>query len=168
MVIKIGKHSFIFVATLLVMMLSAVVLADNDFPGEGEIPPPKGNQCVEDPEWMRTHHYQTILDHRDKTVLQGIRTKKHSLKNCIDCHITPNAQGVYARYSNSEQHFCASCHEYAAVNIDCFMCHADRPGNAVRESIKQDIKEGKDPHHSVQQDAGELILNSKLLSSHDE
>ena len=165
MLIKYRKHSFIAVVTLLVMVLSAVVLANgDDFPGEGAIPPPKGDQCVEDEEWMRTNHYETILHQRDETVLHGIRTTKHSLKNCIDCHITPNAEGEYARYSNSEQHFCASCHEYAAVSIDCFQCHADRPGNAVRESIKQAIEDGKDPHHSMQIDTSELILKSKLLS----
>jgi hypothetical protein len=24
------------------------------------------------------------------------------------------------------QHFCAECHAYASVKIDCFECHADR------------------------------------------
>ena len=97
----------------------------------------------------------------------SIRTTKHSLKNCIDCHITPNAKGEYARYSDSKQHFCASCHEFAAVKIDCFMCHADRPGNAVRESIMRDIKDGKNPHISMQRDTNELILNADLLSNRE-
>lgn len=156
----------LFIALLISLVLVSISSAD-DFPGEAQIPPPKGDQCVEDPEWMRVHHFETILHQRDETVIHGIRTTKHSLKNCIDCHITQNAKGEYARYSDSEQHFCASCHEFAAVKIDCFMCHADRPGSAVRESIMRDIKEGKDPHHSMQRNTDELILNAELLSTRE-
>lgn len=156
------------VLLICMLLFSGISIAENlDFPDESVIPPPKGNQCVEDPEWMRVHHFQTILDHRDKTVIQGIRTKKHSLKNCIDCHITANTKGIYARYSDTKQHFCASCHEFTAVKIDCFMCHADRPGSAVRESIRQDIEEGKDPHHGMPINTSDLILNSRILSSQE-
>ena len=108
------------------------VLADSP----PDIPPPKGKYnedtvCVEPVEVMRRQHFEYILDHRDQTVIEGIRTKKYSLTGCIDCHITPNAQGQYARYSQ-ETHFCASCHQFAAVTIDCFQCHADRPEEAIR------------------------------------
>lgn len=104
-----------------------------------DIPPPKGKYseetiCIEPVEIMRKQHFDFILDHRDKTVVQGIRTEQYSLVGCIDCHITPNAQGEYARYSE-ETHFCASCHQFTAVNIDCFQCHADRPEEAIRKSI---------------------------------
>ena len=104
-----------------------------------DIPPPKGNYneetiCVEPVEIMRKQHFEFILDHRDKTVIQGIRTKQYSLIGCIDCHITPNVQGEYARYSK-ETHFCAGCHQFTAVNIDCFQCHADRPEEAIRKAV---------------------------------
>ena len=108
----------------------------------GNIPPPKENYdeetlCVEPVEIMRREHFEYILDHRDRTVIEGIRTKKHSLIGCIDCHITPNAEGAYARYSQ-ETHFCASCHQFTAVKIDCFQCHADRPEEAIRKTQKPD------------------------------
>ena len=104
------------------------------------VPPPKGNYndetlCVEPVEIMRRRHFDFILDHRDRTVIQGIRTKQYSLIGCIDCHVTPDEQGKYARYSENT-HFCASCHQFAAVTIDCFQCHADRPEEAIRKAIE--------------------------------
>ena len=104
-----------------------------------DIPPPKENYndvtlCVEPVEIMRKKHFDFILDHRDKTVVEGIRTKQYSLTGCIDCHITPNTKGEYARYSE-ETHFCASCHQFTAVNIDCFQCHADRPEEAIHKAM---------------------------------
>lgn len=124
------------IATVCMFMFGAVA------GGPENIPPPKGNYdedtlCVEPVEIMRRQHFEYILDHRDLTVIEGIRTKKHSLIGCIDCHITPNAEGVYARYSE-ETHFCASCHQFAAVRIDCFQCHADRPAEAIRKALKPD------------------------------
>ena len=145
---------------LFMVMVSATSIADGS-----KVPPPKGEQCVEDPTWMRTNHFETVLHQRDETVIRGIRTTKHSLKNCIDCHVTPNAEGEYARYSNSEEHFCASCHTFAAVTIDCFQCHADRPEAAVREAIKQHALNGTNPHKDMKMSANELILKSSQLSA---
>ncbi len=103
-----------------------------------DIPPPKQNyneetRCVEPVETMRKQHFEFVLNHRDKTVIDGIRTKQHSLNECINCHITANTAGEYARYSE-DTHFCASCHKFTAVNIDCFQCHADRPEEAIRKA----------------------------------
>jgi len=80
--------------------------------------------CVEPTADMRRNHMKYILHQRDETVHEGIRTEKFSLEECIDCHVSsaPDAPRV-----SSEKHFCNSCHTYAAVNIDCFECHADRP-----------------------------------------
>ncbi len=107
--------------------------------GRKDIPAPKGKYseetvCVEPVAVMRKRHFEFILDHRDDTVVEGIRTKQYSLTGCIDCHITPNADGKYARYAE-ETHFCASCHQFAAVTIDCFQCHADRPKTAIRGAL---------------------------------
>ena len=63
----------------LLVAISSATMADGS-----KVPPPKGEQCVEDPTWMRTNHFETILHQRDETVLKGIRTVEHSLKNCID------------------------------------------------------------------------------------
>jgi len=82
--------------------------------------------CVEPTEVMRHNHMEFILDQRDATVHEGIRTKQYSLNECIDCHVSAAAD---APHIDSEKHFCNSCHTYAGVSIDCFQCHADRPVN---------------------------------------
>ncbi len=124
----------------LITVFTVVLLAGAFAAAPEDIPPPRGKYdektlCVEPVEIMRRKHFDFILDHRDETVIRGIRTKQYSLTGCIDCHITPDAQGEYARYSE-ETHFCANCHQFAAVTIDCFQCHADRPGEAIRKVIK--------------------------------
>ena len=35
----------------------------------------KGEQCVEDTEYMRRNHMEILDHHRDKTVIGGVRTK---------------------------------------------------------------------------------------------
>ncbi|MHA1164856.1 MAG: Hdr-like menaquinol oxidoreductase cytochrome c subunit [Alphaproteobacteria bacterium] len=89
-------------------------------------PKGKGDKCVADTAFMRRYH-MTMLDHqRDDTVHEGIRTKQFSLKECIACHAVngPDARPVTIK---SPKHFCRSCHDYAAVKVDCFECHASRP-----------------------------------------
>ena len=87
-------------------------------------------QCVEPVEEMRKNHMNYILHQRDETVHRGIRTRQYSLEECINCHATPGPDGEFLR-TDSDKHFCSSCHRYASVSIDCFQCHADRP---TRES----------------------------------
>jgi hypothetical protein len=65
-----------------------------------------------------------LLKHqRDATTHQGIRTRKHSLNGCIECHASRKTNSV----AGSDQNFCQSCHSYAAVKLDCFECHASKP-----------------------------------------
>jgi hypothetical protein len=80
--------------------------------------------CVEPTAEMRKNHMNYILHQRDETMHRGVRTGQYSLVECINCHVSdaPDTPRV-----SSEEHFCNSCHTYAAVNIDCFQCHADRP-----------------------------------------
>ena len=95
----------------------------------------KGEACVEPTDIMRRSHFQFILHQRDDTVHQGIRSKKHSLKGCIDCHATQDDQGRY-RPINAEGQFCQSCHAYTATRIDCFECHATKP--ATEELVRDE------------------------------
>lgn len=62
-----------------------------------------------------------ILHQRDETMHRGIRTSKHSLKNCVNCHADPKTGSVLGKDG-----FCQSCHAYAAVTVDCFSCHTDK------------------------------------------
>ena len=94
--------------------------------------------CVEPVADMRKNHMEYILHQRDATMHEGIRTKQHSLEECINCHVSdaPDAP----RYSD-EQHFCKSCHTFAAVRIDCFQCHADRPMKTGKTGMSSDPTE---------------------------
>ncbi|HSH30642.1 MAG TPA: hypothetical protein VK971_12090 [Thiohalobacter sp.] len=82
--------------------------------------------CVEPTEEMRKNHMEYILHQRDETLRQGVRGSKYSLAECINCHVPKQESGKVVR-SDSKEHFCSSCHSYAAVKIDCFSCHRDTP-----------------------------------------
>lgn len=100
-------------------------------------PKGKGDKCVADTDVMRRDH-MNLLDHqRDDTVHEGIRTKKLSLKECIDCHAVKGPDSLPVTAENPK-HFCRECHDYAAVKIDCFECHASRPEAAKAARIPAD------------------------------
>jgi hypothetical protein len=76
---------------------------------------------------------------------EGIRNEPASLAKCIDCHVTPDDKGEIAGI-DSDEHFCNACHQYAAVQIDCFQCHADRPQKYINRgghtsSLKQQLQQ---------------------------
>ena len=73
---------------------------------------------------MRTY----IIDQRNATSREGIRTEQFSLQQCIDCHNPAAEDGKVAHHTES-QHFCSSCHSYVGVKIDCFSCHTSKPQN---------------------------------------
>ncbi len=133
--ISLAKWSrLLALAVMAFMLLTAPARAHEEAEGS-RVPMPhevegKGKQCVQPTEVMRRNHMQFILHHRDQTMHKGIRTKQYSLKNCINCHVQKQADGTYPSI-HSKEHFCNSCHSYAAVHIDCFECHATHPvGNA--------------------------------------
>jgi len=130
------RRTFLLILTLvLVCMAGLVVAADKqsaDFGGLlPVIPMGQGDSCVEDTDFMRRNHMDLLKHQRDETMLKGVRSRQYSLKQCIDCHAVngPDASPVTV---SSPQHFCRSCHDYAAVSIDCFQCHASRPGVAIQ------------------------------------
>jgi hypothetical protein len=88
----------------------------------------KGEQCVEDTDFMRKNHMDLLLHQRDETVYNGIRTRKHSLKECFVCHVVKGEDNKPVTVSDP-RHFCRECHDYAAVNVDCFQCHTSVPSN---------------------------------------
>lgn len=103
-------------------LLSGAVVA-----GDKPFTPPrantaKGDQCVEPTDVMRRDHMNFILHQRDKTMHKGIRTSKHSLKNCVECHADPKTNSVLGKDG-----FCESCHTHTAVSMDCFTCHTPSP-----------------------------------------
>jgi len=107
--------------------------ADAPPPKAGGAPKPtitkavKGEQCVEPNDYMRRNHMKLLMHQRDETVIEGVRTKKYSLKECINCHASEKTGSV----AKSQDDFCVSCHSYAAVKIDCFECHSTKPQGSV-------------------------------------
>lgn len=95
------------------------------------IPKEAGEQCVRPPAEIRRLHPDMLKHDRIQTMRKGVRANSDgsklegSLKACISCHATKDDSG-YVRIDN-EQHFCVSCHKFAAVTIDCFQCHRDIP-----------------------------------------
>ncbi len=124
----------IFLLTGLVLLFPVTGSAETPLPVIHE-PEGEGVKCVEPEDVMRRDHMNFILHQRDETVHQGIRTSKYSFAECIDCHVQPDKKGNIAA-ADDKEHFCNSCHEYAAVTIDCFECHADRPQKFIERAGK--------------------------------
>ena len=88
-------------------------------------PAAAGSRCVAPPAEMRRSHMTMLKHQRDDTVHGGIRGAKASLKGCVDCHAGARTHSVIKAPTD----FCVSCHDYAAVQIDCFECHTGTKGD---------------------------------------
>ena len=100
-----------------------------------------GEKCVEETSYMRKNHMKLLMHQRDETMHKGIRTKEHSLQNCIACHASTKDNNVLG----SNEHFCQGCHTYAAVKLDCWECHASKPKQtAIKSTEPSTAKVGAD------------------------
>lgn len=77
--------------------------------------------CIAPVEEMRRNHMSMLVHQRDRTLRQGIRGEKASLNGCIECHASKTSGSVLGKDG-----FCESCHNYAAVKLDCWDCHQPR------------------------------------------
>ena len=94
--------------------------------------------CVEPTDIMRRFHMELIKHQRDATVHNGIRSTKHSLADCIACHVSHGAEQKPVPINAPDQ-FCGACHAYAAVSLDCFQCHATTPVSADRKTSAREL-----------------------------
>lgn len=122
---------------LLAMMMNGVSSGEVPMP---EIPKAKGNfspeqSCVEPTDVMRRQHGLLLKHYRSDTMRHGVRTLHYSLVACINCHVTADETGNYPTVHQNSEHFCRSCHTYAAVNIDCFQCHTSKPDESINTSV---------------------------------
>ncbi len=93
------------------------------------LPEATGNPHPEGNEYMRKFHKDLMKHDRDLTVREGVRDIDASLKQCFDCHtVTDEETGDPVTYED-DRHFCKTCHQYVAVQIDCFMCHRSTPAD---------------------------------------
>jgi hypothetical protein len=151
---------------LLVLAVPAFVAAGSAVeqqPGVTRTPLPapsrgKGESCVAPVDWMRRNHMTALMHQRDKTVHEGERGAKFSLKGCIECHAVKGEDG-HAVSVSDPRHFCRSCHDYAAVYIDCFECHASRPGDPEKSSLEKHAAD-------LSRGAADLALLERYIKSH--
>jgi predicted CXXCH cytochrome family protein len=113
--------------------------------GPGPVPLPavpkaQGERCVADTDFMRRNHMTVLKHQRDDTVHLGLRREQFSLEHCLSCHAVAGADGAPVAYTDA-RHFCRSCHDYAAVTIDCFECHASRAQAKPRAVLELSIEE---------------------------
>ena len=90
------------------------------------IPKGKGSACVAETDFMRRNHMDLIIHQRDETVIRGIRDEPFSLVECVECHSRTDDNNQHVRI-DAEGEFCAACHSFTAVKIDCFDCHRATP-----------------------------------------
>lgn len=107
----------------------------------------KGEKCVDDTDYIRRHHPDLLKHHRDDTLRRGIRTTKYSLKKCVECHAGSTTGSV----ASSKEDFCVACHSYAAVKLDCWDCHATKPGKRNVQQAAQPAVSPLMPSHGGSQ-----------------
>lgn len=100
----------------------------------------KGDKCVAPTDWMRRNHMSVLMHQRDKTVHAGVRAGPFDLKGCISCHAVKGDDGRAVTVKDP-RHFCRTCHDYAAVKVDCFECHASRPEQERHGSLVGDSRD---------------------------
>jgi hypothetical protein len=110
-------------AGIMAAVLAAAGFADSGERRAGRVAMPvvkieRGEACVAATEEMRRDHMKMLLHQRDRTMRQGLRETRFSLKNCIECHASRETGSVLGKDG-----FCSSCHAYASVRMDCFECH---------------------------------------------
>lgn len=150
--------------TMLALTLSVPALAAEGRTPLPSVPAAKGGQCVEDTADMRRNHMNYLKHQRDATMRQGIRTEKHSLKACLECH-APIEEASSASAGKSEGHFCMNCHEYAGVKLDCFECHATKPeSNAQFHPL---VSSSSVSFKSVEKADSAELLNNLAATSED-
>ena len=120
---KIGLYAAAFI------IIAAALVAGTANAGESTVPVPhpakaaKGEKCVAPVGEMRRYHMKYLKHQRDETLRKGVRGNPYSLKKCVACHAVEDKAAGGAR---TIEPFCSSCHEYAAVKIDCFSCHTGK------------------------------------------
>ena len=127
-------HLLHILKALLVAVILMTAISSNADTPRPDVAKAEG-KCVEPTDVMRRDHMEFILHQRDETVHEGIRTSKHSFKQCISCHAVKDDQGEFVHVDDSK-HFCVTCHEYTAVSIDCFQCHADTPRSTDKHELR--------------------------------
>lgn len=143
-----SKFSKVFLAS--VLAFAALLAGCSKAPSEADLnlatAKQKADECVEPEEVIRTKHMDFLMHQRNETVIEGIRDKKHSLVECINCHVPVTKQDGSPLHYGDKEHFCTTCHVAVGQKIDCFQCHADRP-QAEQDPSYQHTIGSAEGHH---------------------
>lgn len=120
------------IAGLIVLLAAATspiwyTLAAGGSPPRPEVELPAGqSQCVEDREYMTSHHMELLDEWRYAVVREGEGTyrsrafgKEYEMsltRTCMDCH-------------TDRESFCDRCHNYVDVQPYCWDCHVEPERN---------------------------------------
>ncbi len=85
--------------------------------------------CVLNTAQMRRTHMMLLRTVREDIVRRDARDTRFRLTHCVACHVQRTASGRFIPV-NAPGQFCASCHAYVGVRLDCFDCHAAVPHHA--------------------------------------
>lgn len=115
----------------LLTLLSVLIMLDgNAWAAESRVPfptiPKASGEDVHKGVSIRTEHMNLLLHQRDETMRKGLRPKNERLQACMSCHAVKGEDEHAVNYE-SPKHFCRTCHDYVAVKVDCFECHASQP-----------------------------------------
>jgi hypothetical protein len=131
-------------AWILIFLLISPAYADEMKDGLGPaIPRATGKPHPEGNAYMRRWHMTMMRHDRDLTMYNGDRDINASIGECFECHAVLDDGGKPVTFADS-RHFCRTCHDYAAVKIDCFDCHRSTPAGfeepashaAISDAIK--------------------------------
>ena len=98
------------------------------------VPKASGDAHPVEENW-RKNHMEYMKHDRDMALREGETEIGASLGQCFDCHAVKDEAGDYVTYEESEKHFCRACHDYAAVKVDCFMCHRSTPSQTDHAAV---------------------------------
>jgi nitrate reductase gamma subunit len=74
---------------------------------------------------MIRNHPNFLMHKRGVVVYSGSRATDENIERCVTCHVVKE-NGQPVDFENPK-HFCTTCHNQAAVTIDCFECHNSKP-----------------------------------------
>jgi hypothetical protein len=112
-----------FLSVAIAVLAAGMAHADTGRTPKPSISIEKPGQCVAATDVMRRDHMEFLKHQRDRTMREGIRAQQFSLNGCVECHASAKTGSVLG-----PEGFCQSCHSYAGVKLDCFECHASKPG----------------------------------------
>lgn len=128
-------------ALLCVMLVPILIIVDHGF-SQGWTQPPvnlaklPADHPGDEPNVMIRDHPAFLLSYRTAFVHSSTEIPFGNLEGCVTCHVTNDASNKPVGFDDP-RHFCRSCHNTAAVSIDCFECHQSRPtppGESARDN----------------------------------